>query len=793
MLEDQSLPSFGYCKVSVFECARDSYIFTKNTLDKDPVVIVPSASCVAFFRHFFGVYENLFTPKKILEILCNKLGKQNKLIPPILIKILFKNYLFNSREEVGIELFEFKKLCENLSKYDAENLTKWIEENNFFCAEKIFNFYENINKNLFEKVILYGNFDYGIFCNFCNFLKKISNFVHIITHTPTDLEFLKSFSNEFKFFDKQKNKTTISVQSFDYFAEEIIEIKTKINTSEKQSIAIIEPIFNNALTNSLNSIMPLNTGKRSKPLCEIFNAFFNWMLTRDCTFFISFLMKLDEHGLRKFNVIIEEEFIQASNRCLTNDYNVLWHYLISEKNLIELENYSPVFFNKNACFSEFFSITKNCLSQFFKEFFEQNCYLETLKIDITAENFIAAMQDIIFAEAEPKDGINCLYPATCDIKTAISFPFTEVILPFFNNNIWPIKNKNYWNFSSENEQKKFLEKVFTLNAKVFVSFSKKSENGDKIALSDTFYEIFGKAPKINHKTVDGNFNEHELVKIPKTTSNNYNSLHLPTECLDFSCKTWERFKLAPLQTFFEKILKLNSPNMFIINTIKNKRIGELSHNWVSFEKSKNPKFIETWLNAIFANYEKEKTFLKKIYTASNKQLYSLITQTLNKALTAAITFANACKIFLQENLYSEYTLQKSTKVKYAGRIDMLVKHSISNLTVIDFKNSKNLLLTPSQLLNGYGLQLLLYGAQLKSIGAEDVTLMVLSSNGSSHSCSLNQIYDKVSTVINWVNEMYTSGIYENLPPENDNSLPIILSKPFFEKTVYSNSFRKTFI
>jgi hypothetical protein len=136
--------------------------------------------------------------------------------------------------------------------------------------------------------------------------------------------------------------------------------------------------------------------------------------------------------------------------------------------------------------------------------------------------------------------------------------------------------------------------------------------------------------------------------------------------------------------------------------------------------------------------------------------------------------AAACEDLLHDDwrLYSEYVLPKESS--YTGRIDLLAVHEEQRkITVIDYKSGLKETLTPRTLKSGYGWQLLLYGQAMQATyPTYDVELRMILRTGEAKLLRLNEVDDAVSEMNAWISDFQQSGLYENLPDENPETLSL---------------------
>ncbi len=259
--------------------------------------------------------------------------------------------------------------------------------------------------------------------------------------------------------------------------------------------------------------------------------------------------------------------------------------------------------------------------------------------------------------------------------------------------------------------------------------------------------------------------------VPPTVQTNpqaKDTLRIPTELIRFSCKNWERFYLCPRKTWLEKILRTISVPLYP-TVSKALFLGESIHDNLIF--SHQPRDWNTWRASI---QQRSDARWQRLCQCNGSDNMSLLRQRHQRALEYSFTMAEACGEFLHDDwrLYSEYVLPKESS--YTGRIDLLAVHEEQRkITVIDYKSGLNETLTPRALKSGHGWQLLLYGQAMQTLyPMYEVELRMILRTGEAKSLRLDEVNDAVSQMNAWIEEFRQSGLYEDLPDENPETLPL---------------------
>lgn len=254
----------------------------------------------------------------------------------------------------------------------------------------------------------------------------------------------------------------------------------------------------------------------------------------------------------------------------------------------------------------------------------------------------------------------------------------------------------------------------------------------------------------------------------QTHSQGKSILRIPTELIHFSCKNWERFYLCPRKTWLEEILKTVSVPLY--PTIpKALFLGESVHDNLIF--SRQPRDLNAWRASI---QQRSDARWQRFCRCNGSKNMSLLRQRHQRALEYSLTMAAACEGLLCDGwkLYSEYVLPKESS--YTGRIDLLAVHrEKQKIAVIDYKSGLNENFKQKKLQSGYGWQLLLYGQAMQTLyPTYEVELRMVLRTGEAKLLRLNEVDEAVSEMNVWIAAFQQSGLYEDLPDEKAETLPL---------------------
>ena len=280
---------------------------------------------------------------------------------------------------------------------------------------------------------------------------------------------------------------------------------------------------------------------------------------------------------------------------------------------------------------------------------------------------------------------------------------------------------------------------------------------------------FEQRPKVNVLRFPEHIRDEKTVPPDvQTHSQTKDILRIPTEFIHFSCKNWERFYRCPRKTWLEKILKTVSVS-FHPTVSKALFLGESIHDNLIF--SRQPRDWNAWETLI---RQRSDARWQRLCQCNGSKNISLLRQWHQRALEYSLTMAEACGEFLHDGwkLYSEYVLPKENS--YTGRIDLLAVHQgKQKIAVIDYKSGLNETLTPRTLKSGYGWQLLLYGQAMQTLyPMYAVELRMVLRTGEAKILRSNEVDEAVSEMNAWIAAFQQSGLYEALPDEKAETLPL---------------------
>lgn len=230
---------------------------------------------------------------------------------------------------------------------------------------------------------------------------------------------------------------------------------------------------------------------------------------------------------------------------------------------------------------------------------------------------------------------------------------------------------------------------------------------------------------------------HLARRTPNAPFGPYEFTYTPKEPLCLSSSAWEEAFNYPALAFYKHVLHLQPPQLSMMQSGSREK-GIWVHQWLQ----ENFDDIESISLSFYNKYISEN---KATDSLNHNILYqSLWEEAQAHALQIRAAFESQfsglyrySEIELPKNISLELSTDPQKSLKMRGRIDALLTQTTINniedvhqpICIIDFKTSSRKPLTKNNLQKGYALQLLLYGLALRKIGATQVTLALVSPEG----------------------------------------------------------------
>ena len=260
------------------------------------------------------------------------------------------------------------------------------------------------------------------------------------------------------------------------------------------------------------------------------------------------------------------------------------------------------------------------------------------------------------------------------------------------------------------------------------------------------------------------------------------------DIINLSCKAMEYLLKNPHVGFYSTVLGCEQMPWLDNNCNKSIAIGLYAHDFLQFP-TRHSEFIhmpseEDYERNIFNRYGQRCSELKMACLACDENMPFTTHDALNKGLASALRLKS--RMFEHVNhgdfFCSEFRLPECCYIKFgqnvmsvSGRIDLVLSNSEkpfsnengrSDVTIIDFKTGGETEFTEKNIKNTLGkyngLQLLLYGMSLESLGIKDPKIMILrqDSDDSVSAISVDYVLHELPELSEKIANVLNSGLIE---------------------------------
>lgn len=212
-----------------------------------------------------------------------------------------------------------------------------------------------------------------------------------------------------------------------------------------------------------------------------------------------------------------------------------------------------------------------------------------------------------------------------------------------------------------------------------------------------------------------------------------------------SAKNWELALKTPEDIWSKQILKLEPKKNYKYKDSKALTIGTWVHDWLTIQ-DKNPFPVKVptedhWISHISNLSQQIHSKVNKAFSSVNRKLPSWWNGHFQEALKISIDLGKKVSENLNQYfILTEYNLPKEShisttngyKIPITGRIDLIAinnqrqpEDAQESLWIIDYKTAKRPSMTPHQVTQGNGLQLILYGMVFKDRGTNDIQFSIM--------------------------------------------------------------------
>ncbi|MDR0393198.1 MAG: PD-(D/E)XK nuclease family protein [Puniceicoccales bacterium] len=723
-------------KVFLFESPKGGLNFAQRKLQKSGLWIFPSKQMCSIFLQYLPsgkeIKRDFFTPTEFLQILCRKLNLQECCFPEKYLPFFDQN-LDLTEEDPGCLVDTL------LQAYDYDERTRieaWIAKQCWITPQIFYQKNISAEKLISDEIVLYGCFTEALHETFFKILQRYCPHCTWINFVPVKASLLRYCEEVTRIRDAQmvfQNRKSVYGfptihQEFSWYQNQTFSNKDAIcmgNEKILQKIAF-EPDKSSTLWSAWIQWMRLGA----------LDAFFEYITCLRNYFF------LDKTLYKN----IRQDLQNAVRHCLTHDYSILQTYLLKNKN-IWVGEFQHIILPEQGLFDEFFGK----ILPAFKSHAQKTKAIESIActaypIRMHRDQFF----NILRAFLTQQENANAVFVS---LEAARCFPYNRYFIPCAYRDAW---NKLQQDL---NDTVLHWEKM---GCNVIATYAEQVNAVESIPLWQVTDKLTVPKNAVGSAQKEIKYRSRDCLKLHPAS-------------IRLTCKGWERFKLAPWQTWLENILKINAWVDFQTICAKQKILGEWTHQCLQF--SKTPADFNDWMQCIHDDIHKQLLSLQELYACNGQQLPYFIQQWIAQLTALCKKLSAACAKFFNASwrIYSEWDLPQLDD-GLSGRIDLLAFKGQSpmiatHVTVVDYKTSLHFNFTPHQIDQGKGFQLFLYGQQLKKLGTSSITLMVINPIQDQIQ-TMDTLYAKVENISRWFKETQLSGIVNVELPETISHLPL---------------------
>ncbi|MDR2603323.1 MAG: PD-(D/E)XK nuclease family protein [Puniceicoccales bacterium] len=343
--------------------------------------------------------------------------------------------------------------------------------------------------------------------------------------------------------------------------------------------------------------------------------------------------------------------------------------------------------------------------------------------------------------------------------------------------------KNYFSDSVEQEPAKIFTEIFHLSQKEF--YSKDREILLLKSIPDTLIHF-----------LDDSLSDEDIESIEKCTIS-YATRHdlsqgIHDYCfaidpsLKLSCSSLEYVLQKPCVGFYDFVLKLPTMPWYSKLFDKKLALGSFTHEFLQIFEAKNTFILKHSPDIFHRNIRscssRVKNMVSRACAAADADVPADFSRTVDLATIWAKRLVN--KLFIMPNwksFRSEYSLPSDLTVKIkdeklclSGRLDFIISNGNphdanrfdTDTVIIDFKTGSNVEMTERNVKwhmeRYFGLQLLLYGIALKTLGFKTVGILILKPDSSIANIPIdvNCILEQVPELMEKLSQTIRTGLIE---------------------------------
>ncbi|MDR0755394.1 MAG: PD-(D/E)XK nuclease family protein [Puniceicoccales bacterium] len=676
--------------------------------------------------------HSFFTPTEFLQTLCHKLNLKEHGFPEKYLPFFDPN-LDPTEEDPGCFVDTL------LQTYDCDEracIEAWLAKKCWITPKTFYQKNILAEKLISDEIVLYGCFTEALHETFFKILQKYCPHCTWISFVPEKTSLLRYCENVTRIRETQmvfQNRK--SVYGFPNIHQELSWYQNQ-TFSDKDVICLGNEKILQRISFKPDESSTLGA------------AWIQWMRLGTLDVFFEYVTCLRNHFFldKTLYKSIRQDLQNAVHHCLTHDYSILQTYLLKNKSAW-IQAFQRIILPEQGLFDEFWEK----ILPAFKSHAQKTQASETMKctaypIRMHRDQFF----NILHAFLTRKENANTVFVS---LEVARCFPYGRYFIPCACQDAW-------------NKLQKDLDDTVLhwekMGCNVVATYAEQANAVESIPLWRATDKL-----TVSKSAVDSEQKEFQCRSRA--------CLKLHPASIQLTCKGWERFKLAPWQTWLENILKINAWVDFQTVCDKQKVLGEWTHQCLQF--SKTPADFSDWVQRIRDNVHRQLLSLQELYACNGQRLPYFAQQWIAQLTALCKRLSRACEKFFDASwhVYSEWNLPQLDD-GLLGRIDLLAFEGTSLVTatqviIVDYKTSPHFNFTPHQIDQGKGFQLFLYGQQLKKLGIPNITLMAINPIQDQMQ-TMDALCSKVDNIARWFKATQLGGTVNVEFPETLSHLPL---------------------
>ncbi|MDR2769056.1 MAG: PD-(D/E)XK nuclease family protein [Puniceicoccales bacterium] len=723
-------------KVFLFESPKGGLDFARCKLQKKGIWIFPSKQMRSIFLQHLPedkeVKYSFFTPTEFLHTLCRKLNLKECCFPEKYLPFFAQN-LDLTEEDPGCLV---DTILQTYAYDERARIEAWFAKKCWITPQILY------QKNILAKglipdeIVLYGCFTEVLHETFFKVLQRYCPHCTWISFVPEKASLLQYCESITRIQDVQMVFQNCKlVYGFPTLHQELVWYQNQTFSNQDAICVGNEKILQK---------IAFEPDKSS----TLWSAWIQWIRLGTLDSFFEYVTCLRNHFFLDKTLYkhIQRDLQNAVRHCLTHNYSIIQTYLLKNKNTW-IREFQHVILPEQGLFDEFLEK----ILPAFKSHAQKTQAIESIALTVYPSCiYCDQFFNILRAFLTQKENSNTVFVS---LKVALCFPYSRYLIPCACQDTWHKLQKDL------NDAVLRWEKM---GCNVIATYAEQTDTIESIPLWQATDKLIIPKNAVDSKQKEVKYRSRACLKLHPAS-------------VQLTCKGWERFKLAPWQTWLENILKINAWVDFQTICDKQKILGEWTHQCLQF--SETSADFNDWTRCIRNNIHRKLLSLQELYAFNGQQLPYFVQQWMAQLTALCKRLSAACERFFNASWHmcSEWVLPQ-LEDGLSGRIDLLAFKGPSlmtatHVTVVDYKTSPHFNFTPHQINQGKGFQLFLYGQQLSKLGIPNITLMVINPVQDQMQ-AMDTLCSKVENILRWFKKTQLSGIVNVEFPETISHLPL---------------------